>query len=67
MSRLNGPSDECAFTFQFQLVLSARMLILHAACRDDRAKWIKVFETIIRMNKQAISTKDVNPLHFDFW
>ena len=54
--------ETCAWNFNFILELSDRNMELFAPTRQDREKWVMIFNLIIEMNEKLISTKLMSPL-----
>ena len=54
----------CPWNFGFDLEFVELTLELYSPTRDERLRWIKLFETIAEMNKKMISTRDQNPFKY---
>ena len=65
LSKLRKDDEEtCPWNFNFQLETSDRSMELFAPTRQDRDKWMMIFNLIIEMNEKLISTKLITPLSY---
>ena len=65
LAKLRKDDDEtCAWNFNFELDFSDRSMELFAPTRQDREKWMMIFNLIIEMNEKLISTKLITPLSY---
>jgi len=55
----------CPWLYEFTLEMAARKFEFRCATKEDRAHWIKVFQIIVDMNQEHVTTNFMNPFDFD--
>ena len=57
--------DSCAWLYEFSIEMAKRTYEFRSATKEDRAHWVRIFQIIVEMNKEHVTTNFMNPFDFD--